>query len=94
MKNIVSALIIVISIVAVNTSSAQIIKKQANKKQLIKGKHLVSNNQKLSLQKVNPSNLKVNKVELKNQKNKTKKNIRKNKYNNKSVTKNSKRENE
>jgi len=94
MKNIVSAIIIVISIFTVNKSSAQIIEKQANKKQLIKGKHLVSNKQKLNLKKINPTTQKVNKVELKNQKNKTKKNIRKNKYNSKSVTKNPKRKNE
>ena len=36
----------------------------------------------------------LNKVEVKNQKYKTKKNIRKNKYNSKSLTKNTKRENE
>ena len=94
MKNIVSSLIFVFSVFTVNISSAQIVEKQANKKQLINGKHLVSDKQKLSLKKVNPSNLKVNKVEVKNLKNKTKKNIRKNKYNSKSVTKNPKRENE
>ena len=94
MKNIVSALIIVFSVFTVYISSAQIVEKQANKKQLIKGKHLVSNKQKLSLQKVNPSNVKVNKIEVKTQKNKKKKNIRKNKYDSKSVTKNPKRENE
>ena len=94
MKNIVSALIIVFSLFAVHISNAQIVEKQANKKQLLKGKHLVSNKQKLNLTKVNPSNVKVNKVEVKNQKYKTKKNIRKNKYNSKSVTKNTKRENE
>ena len=54
MKNIVSALI-VISIFAVNTSSAQIVEKQANKKQLTKGKQLVSNKQKLNLKKSNPT---------------------------------------
>ena len=63
-------LIIVFSLSAVHISSAQIVEKQANKKQLIKGKHLVSNKQKLSLQKVNPSNVKVNKIEVKTQKNK------------------------
>lgn len=94
MKNIVSALIIVFSLFAVHISNAQIIEKQANKKQLIKGKHLVSNKQKLSLQKVNPTNVKVNKIEVIAQKNKKKKNIRKNKYNSKSLTKNPKRENE
>ena len=64
MKNIDSALIIVFSLFTVYISSAQIVEKQPNKKQLIKGKHLVSNKQKLSLQKVNPSNLKVNKIEV------------------------------
>ena len=94
MKNIVSALAIVFSIFTINISSAQVVEKQANKKQLIKGKHLVSNKQKLNLKKVNPSNLKVNKVEVKNQMNKIKKNIRKSKYNIRSVSKNPKRENE
>ena len=93
MKNIVSALAIVFSIFTINISSAQVVEKQANKKQLIKGKHLVSNKQKLNLKKVNPSNLRVNKVEVKNQINKIKKNIRKSKYNSRSIIKNPKREN-
>ena len=94
MKKLILPLIIVFYIFTVNISIAQIVEKQANKKQLTKGKQLVSNKQKLKLKKVNPSKVKVNKVEVKNQKNKTRKKIRKNKYNSKSVTKNAKRENE
>ena len=51
MKNIVSALIIVFSLFTVHISSAQIVEKQANKKQLLKGKQLVSKKQKLNLTK-------------------------------------------
>ena len=94
MKNIVSALVIVFSVFTVNISSAQIVEKQANKKQLIKGKKVVTHNHKLHLKKVTPSIVKVNKVEVINQKNKTKKNLRKDKYNSKSVIKNQKRKNE
>ena len=40
MKNIVSVLVFVFSVFTVNISSAQIVEKQANKKQLLKGNNL------------------------------------------------------
>ena len=96
MKNIVTISFVVFFAFISKNTTAQIIQKQANKKQLIKGETLTPIDNEKNLIKIQPTSIKVN-ASTKNiiSKNKKKKEKKKRKYGNKnSVLNNSTRKHE